>query len=77
MIGASYGNGELKHFRFWILDFGAIYAAGTESSISRFPQFPLSDVIPQYVEQSKVVGINTIMRAFRNWVREQIASSSH
>ena len=43
-----------------------------KSNISRnFPQFPLSDVIYQYVEQSKVVGRNTIMRAFRNWVREQ------
>lgn len=43
-----------------------------KSNISRnFPQFPPSDVIYQYVEQSKVVGRNTIMRAFRNWVREQ------
>lgn len=43
-----------------------------KSNISRnFPQFTLSDVIYQYVEQSKVVGRNTIMRAFRNWVREQ------
>lgn len=43
-----------------------------KSNISRnFPQFPLVDVVPQYVEQSKVVGRNTTMRAFRNWVREQ------
>lgn len=45
-----------------------------KSNISRnFPQFPLINVIPQYVEQSKVIGRNTTMKAFRNWVREQIA----
>lgn len=47
-----------------------------KSHISRnFPQFPLVDVIPQYVEQSKVVGRNTTIRAFRNWVREQIVEN--
>ena len=46
-----------------------------KSNISRnFPQFSLIDAIPQYVEQSKVVGRNVAMKAFRNWVREQIAS---
>ena len=47
-----------------------------KSNISRnFPQFPLIDVIPQYVEQSKVVGRNAMMKAFRTWVREQVAGS--
>lgn len=47
-----------------------------ESNISRnFPQLPLVDVIPQYVEQSKVVGRNTTIRALRNWVREQIVGN--
>jgi hypothetical protein len=40
--------------------------------ISRhFPQVPLSDVIPQYIEQSKVVGINATMKALKNCVIEQ------
>lgn len=44
-----------------------------KSNVSRnFSQFPLVDAIPQYVEQSKVVGRNATMKAFRNWVREQL-----
>lgn len=47
-----------------------------KSNISRnFPQFPLVDVIPQYIEQSKVVGRNTTIRALRNWAREQIVGN--
>lgn len=42
-------------------------------SISRiFYQLPIHKVIPQYVEQSKVVGRNTVMKAFRNWVKVQL-----
>lgn len=44
-----------------------------ESNTSyNFPQFPVKEVICQYLEQSKVVGINTMMEAFRKRVREQI-----
>jgi Uma2 family endonuclease len=44
-----------------------------ESSDSRnFPGLPLIDAIPQYVEQSKTVGRNATMRAFRAWVRERL-----
>jgi Uma2 family endonuclease len=44
-----------------------------KSNISRyFPKIMLIDVIPQYVEQSKTLGRNATMRAFRNWVREQL-----
>ncbi len=42
-----------------------------KSNISQnFPSFPLVDVIPQYVEQSKIKGRNATIKAFRNWVRE-------
>jgi len=42
-----------------------------KSNTSRnFSQVPLIDTIPQYVEQSKVVGRNATMKVFRNWVRE-------
>ncbi|NJM19056.1 MAG: Uma2 family endonuclease [Richelia sp. RM2_1_2] len=37
-----------------------------------FPNLPLAEVLPQYLEQSKTAGRNTVMRAFRGWVREQI-----
>ncbi len=33
-----------------------------------FPGFPLSEIIPQYLERSKSEGRNKIMKAFRGWV---------
>ncbi|MBD2043506.1 Uma2 family endonuclease [Microcoleus sp. FACHB-672] len=46
----------------------------TESEISfNFPQIPqIKSAIPQYVEQSKTAGRNASVKAFRNWVREQL-----
>lgn len=41
------------------------------SNISRtFPNFPLLDAIPRYVEQSKIQGRNATIKAFRSWVKE-------
>lgn len=37
-----------------------------------FPGMPLKEVIPQYLEESKTVGRNKVLRAFRLWVQEQI-----
>jgi hypothetical protein len=37
-----------------------------------FPAFPLVEVIPQYLEQSKTIGRNATIKAFRNWVRERL-----
>jgi Uma2 family endonuclease len=37
-----------------------------------FPNFPLVDAIPQYLNQVKVEGRNKTMKAFRVWVREQM-----
>lgn len=37
-----------------------------------FPNLPIADVLPQYVEQSKAIGRNATMKAFRNWVRAQL-----
>lgn len=37
-----------------------------------FPQLPLKQVIPRYLEDSKTLGRNAVMKAFRRWVREQI-----
>ena len=39
-----------------------------------FPGMPLAEVIPIYLEQSKTVGRNTALKAFRTWVREHIGS---
>lgn len=38
----------------------------------QFPNFPITELIPQYLEQSKTAGRNVAMKAFRSWVRSQI-----
>jgi len=46
-----------------------------KSSVSRnFNSLPLVDVIPQYVEQSKIKGRNATIKAFRSWVKSQITN---
>lgn len=37
-----------------------------------FSGMTLTEVIPQYLEQSKTVGRNATLRAFRQWVRAQL-----
>lgn len=44
-----------------------------ESNTSQiFPNLPIIDVIPRYVQQSKVEGRNAAVKAFRVWVGEQL-----
>ena len=38
-----------------------------------FPGFLLSEVIPQYLERSKIEGRNKTMKAFRVWVKSRLA----
>lgn len=43
-----------------------------KSNISHnFPSLPLEEIIPQYVEQSKIKGRNATIKAFRSWVKSQ------
>lgn len=45
----------------------------SESDTSyNFPTLPINEILPKYLEQSKVVGRNATMKAFRNWVKKQI-----
>ncbi|HAG83048.1 MAG TPA: hypothetical protein DCL61_18270 [Cyanobacteria bacterium UBA12227] len=37
-----------------------------------FLNLPLVEVIPQFLSQSKMLGRNKVMKAFRCWVREQL-----
>lgn len=39
-----------------------------------FPNLPVSQIIPEYLERSKVIGRNATMKLFRTWLREQLAS---
>lgn len=38
-----------------------------------FPNLPLIEIIPQYLNQCRTLGRNKTLRAFRAWVREEIA----
>lgn len=49
------------------------YIESTSSQI--FPNFPLQQVIPEYLQQCKTVGRNKTMRAFRSWVQELISKN--
>jgi Uma2 family endonuclease len=41
----------------------------SQSSLN-FPNFPLIEVIPEYLEKSKIIGRNGTIKEFRNWVRQ-------
>jgi Uma2 family endonuclease len=61
----QFEKGTLKISR---LQEDGTYQQGDRSPI--FPHFPLTEVIPQYLEQAKTAGRNKTMKAFRAWVRE-------
>jgi Uma2 family endonuclease len=44
------------------------------TSSPTFPNFPLQEIIPECLHQCKTVGRNKTMKAFRAWVKEQIAN---
>ncbi len=52
---------------------GGEYIQMSESP--HFPGLPLGEVIPQYLQQSKVEGRNKSIKAFRAWVRGRIEVS--
>ena len=68
------GVGELWRFNGRELEINVLrsrkYIQVKESP--HFPGFPLSEVIPQYLERSKSEGRNKIMKAFRGWVKTRI-----
>jgi Uma2 family endonuclease len=37
-----------------------------------FPNFPLREIIPAYLERSQTEGRNKVMKAFRHWVRSRL-----
>jgi Uma2 family endonuclease len=48
------------------------YALAAESP--NFLGLPLCEVLPRYLAESKIIGRNKVLKAFRQWVREQIES---
>ncbi len=49
---------------------GGSYGLVAESP--NFPGLPLPEVLPHYLAESKIIGRNKVLKAFRRWVREQI-----
>ncbi len=52
-----------------------VLRVGKYEEVSRSPNFPdfaLTQVIPSYLQESKTLGRNKALKAFRQWVREQI-----
>lgn len=44
-----------------------------QSNVSHnFPSLPLIEIIPQFVEQSKIKGRNATIKVFRSWVNSQL-----
>ena len=73
-IYQSLGVGELWQYRRGKLKFLLLVNGRyveSESS-SHFANFALAQVIPQYLTQCRTEGRNKGMRAFRNWVKEQL-----
>ncbi|HEY9743461.1 MAG TPA: Uma2 family endonuclease [Coleofasciculaceae cyanobacterium] len=68
------GVPELWRYNGRVLQINVLqYGKYVETQISQnFPAFPLIEVIPQYLEQSKAIGRNATIKAFRNWVRERL-----
>lgn len=65
------GVPELWRYNGRVLQINVLqYGKYVETQISpNFPAFPLVEVIPQYLEQSKAIGRNATIKAFRNWGR--------
>jgi Uma2 family endonuclease len=52
-----------------------VLQAGDYQEVSEsltFGSLPLQEVLPRYLEESKTVGRNRAIKAFRQWVREQL-----
>ena len=60
---------KLDEFKFLLLRDGKYIES--ETSLN-FPDFPLLEVIPQYLNQCRTEGRNKGIRAFRSWVKAQI-----
>ena len=73
-IYEALGVAELWRFEKGKLQLNVLENGKYIESISSptFPNFPLSQIIPEYLQQCKTMGRNKTMRAFRAWVKEQI-----
>jgi Uma2 family endonuclease len=73
---------KLQVLELWRFEQGALqinilngnqYAIASESQI--FPGLNLIEAIPRYLKESKIAGRNTVLKAFRQWVKAQNLST--
>ncbi|WP_082172564.1 Uma2 family endonuclease [Limnoraphis robusta] len=76
-IYAALGVGELWRFEKGKLQINLLQSGQyVESEFSpHFPNFPLKEIIPEYLKRAKTEGRNKTMKAFRTWVKEQISNA--
>lgn len=68
------GVGELWRFNGTELEINVL-ESGRYIKVSESPHFPgfsLTELIPQYLERSKIEGRNKIIKEFRSWVKTKI-----
>ncbi|MEO0839594.1 MAG: Uma2 family endonuclease [Cyanobacteria bacterium J06643_5] len=68
------GVGELWRFNGTELEINVL-ESGRYIQVSESPHFPgfsLTELIPQYLERSKIEGRNKIIKEFRSWVKTKI-----
>ncbi len=75
-IYAALGVPELWRFEQGRLQINVLTAGSYEiTEVSpNFPGMPLSQIIPQYLIESKTLGRNKTLKEFRRWVQKQIES---
>lgn len=73
-IYAALGVPELWRFDRGRLQINILRSGKYEevSSSPNFPDFTLDRIIPYYLQESKTLGRNKALKAFRSWVRAQI-----
>ncbi len=74
-IYEAFGVPELWRFDQGKLQINVFQVAGSYASVAESPNFsglPLCEMLPYYLAESKIIGRNKVLKAFRQWVREQL-----
>ena len=76
-IYEAFGVPELWRFDQGKLQINTLQGDGSYASVAESPIFlglPLGEILPHYLAESKIIGRNKVLKAFRQWVREQLES---
>lgn len=73
-IYEALGVPELWRFDQGKLQINVLQVGGSYASVAESPNFsglPLCEMLPHYLAESKIIGRNKVLKAFRQWVQEQ------